>query len=56
MEELRHRAAAEARRQILRFIRARAPAGSDVAYTSEELHRFNAHRRSRERFAPYDGP
>ena len=56
MEELRHRAAEEARRQILRFIRDRAPQGSDAAFTAAELRRLNARRRSVETFAPYASP
>lgn len=54
LEEARQRAASEGRRRILQFIRAWAPAGSSLAYTDDELRRFNARRRSRERFAPYE--
>jgi len=53
--ELRSQAAAEARREILRFIRRSVPPGSDEAYTPSELRRLNQRRRSREPFAPY-GP
>ncbi len=54
LRELRHRAAIEARREVLRFIRERAPAGSSAAYTREEQRRLNARRRCRELFAPYN--
>ncbi len=53
LREMRDKAAAESRRQVLRFIRERAPAGSDAVYTPEELRRLNARRRCREAFAPY---
>jgi hypothetical protein len=42
-----------ARRIILAFIRENLPAGSEDAYTSEEIQRFNAQRTSRQPFAPY---
>lgn len=42
-----------ARRIVIRFIREVLPAGSENAYTSDELTRFNASRASAERFAPY---
>lgn len=46
-------AAARARGFVIGFINARLPAGSDGAFTSEELARLNAHRQSRAAFAPY---
>ena len=43
----------EARAIVLRWIRERLPAGSEDAFTAEEIRRFNASRESREEFAPY---
>lgn len=51
--EQRVRAAVEARRRILSFIRYALPSGSELAYSAEELRRLNQRRRSRERFEPY---
>lgn len=51
--EQRVRAAVEARRRILSFIRHALPSGSELAYTAEELRQLNQRRRSRERFEPY---
>jgi hypothetical protein len=44
---------ASAREHVLGFIRSRLPAGTDGAFTPAEIERFNAHRKSRTRFAPY---
>ena len=44
------------RRQIEAFVRRVAPSGSPEAFTAAELRRLNAHRRSRQRFAPYATP
>jgi hypothetical protein len=42
-----------AREIILAFIRENLPAGSEDAYTEDEIRRFNARRESREEFRPY---
>lgn len=46
-------AAARGRAEILRFVRQRLPAGTAAAFTTEELARLNARRRSRASFSPY---
>ena len=56
LKELRHRAAAETRREVLRLIREHAPAGSNAAYSREERRRLNSRRRCLQAFAPYDAP
>ncbi len=43
-----------ARSYVIGFIRTRLPAGSPGAFTDSELAELNAHRKSREVFAPYD--
>jgi hypothetical protein len=48
------RGGAAARTYLIGFVRAHLPAGSPGAFTTPELDRLNAHRTSRERFAPYD--
>ncbi len=52
-DERRLRAATEARRRILSFIRLVLPRGSASAYTDDELRRLNRRRLSREPFQPY---
>jgi hypothetical protein len=47
---------AAARAQVIGFIRSRLPAGSESAYTADELARFNKQRKSRSPFSPYDAP
>lgn len=42
--------------QVIGFIRSRLPAGSESAYTADELARFNKQRKSRSPFSPYDAP
>jgi hypothetical protein len=44
---------AEARRTIEEFVRVHLPAGSPLGFTREELDGLNAHRLSRQGFAPY---
>jgi hypothetical protein len=46
-------AAAQARAQLIRFVRDRLAPGSPDAFPAEELNRLNAGRRSRAPFAPY---
>jgi hypothetical protein len=46
--------AARARRLIIQMISNHLPPGSPDAFSPEELETLNRHRRSRERFAPYD--
>jgi hypothetical protein len=48
------KAAAEARNTIREFVRKRLPSGLPAAYPAAELAELNAHRRSREAFAPYE--
>jgi hypothetical protein len=52
-EEGEVRAAAQAREELLRFVRTRLAPGTPDAFPSEELARLNARRRSRLPFAPY---
>lgn len=53
LDRIRHQAAAEARRKIVKFVRKNAPWGAPNAYTAAELHQLNARRISIERFDPY---
>lgn len=46
-------AGAAARRLVIGFIRARLPAGSPEAYTTDELAAFNRKKQSQSEFAPY---
>src|SRR5205085_12557396 len=55
-EEEEAQAARRARTELLRFIRRALPASSPEAFTSAELARLNARRRSRESFDPYRAP
>jgi hypothetical protein len=43
-----------ARTYLIGFVRAHLPRGSTDAFTAAELERLNAHRISREQFAPYE--
>jgi hypothetical protein len=58
VDEMRRRAADQARTEIEAFIRKHAPKGSPHALSAPELERYNNRRRSVRRFAPYavDGP
>jgi hypothetical protein len=47
------RAAAQARAELIRFVRQKLGRGTPDAFTADELARFNARRRSRASFAPY---
>ncbi|HLL23216.1 MAG TPA: hypothetical protein VK427_13850 [Kofleriaceae bacterium] len=42
-----------ARKAVIGFIRARLPAGSELAYSDAELAEYNARRKSTQAFAPY---
>ncbi len=53
LEQIRMEAATLARARIEALVRLLAPAGSAQQFTSAELARFNAGRRSRRAFAPY---
>lgn len=53
LDQMRREGGAEARRTIERFIRTHLAKGSPQAFTADELRRFNARRRSRARFEPY---
>lgn len=53
IDETRREAGRTARDTIERFVRTHLPEGSADAFTADELRRFNARRRSRERFDPY---
>lgn len=55
IDETRREAGRTARGTIERFVRTHLPEGSADAFTADELRRFNARRRSRERFDPYAG-
>ena len=46
-------AGARARGFVIGFINAHLPAGSEAAFTADELAQLNAHRQSRAAFAPY---
>lgn len=52
-DEIRTRAARQARARVLALIRLIAPRGSPQKYTAAELAGLNARRRSQERFEPY---
>jgi hypothetical protein len=54
VDEMRRRAADEARVEIEAFIRKHAPERSKQAFDEKELRRYNSRRRSVRRFAPYD--
>lgn len=47
-------AGAEARMAVLGCIRARFPASGATAFTASEITAFNARRRSKQPFAPYE--
>jgi hypothetical protein len=54
VDEMRRRAADEARAEIEAFIRKHASMRGDDAFDAKELARYNGRRRSVRRFAPYD--
>ncbi len=54
VDEMRRRAADDARAKIEAFIRKHAPKAGELAFDAEELARYNDRRKSVRRFAPYD--
>lgn len=54
VDEMRRRAADEARARIEAFIRKHAPKQGEQAFDADELERYNNRRSSVRRFAPYD--